>query len=98
MNGQPLRLILIIRIIVVVVVVVIIIIIIIITTIMMIRKGWTHGHMWPFILIIFNKVGGCVMEGPNEVRQSMITHQARVDCTTEQSTPTSAESQIHLLL
>ena len=56
MNGQPLRLILIIRIIVVVVVV--IIIIIIITTIMMIRKGWTHGHMWPFILIIFNKLGG----------------------------------------
>ena len=53
MNGQPLRLILIIRIIVVVVVV--IIIIIIITTIMMIRKGWTHGHMWPFILIIFNR-------------------------------------------
>ena len=58
MNGQPLRLILIIRIIVVVVVVIIIIIIIIITTIMMIRKGWTHGHMWPFILIIFNKLGG----------------------------------------
>ena len=57
MNGQPLRLILIIRIIVVVVVVVIIIIIII-TSIMMIRKGWTHGHMWPFILIIFNKLGG----------------------------------------